>query len=94
MVSESGTSGLCPAEFNLGAAYYHGEGVVQDYGQAVFWYQKAAEQGDAKAQTALGVAYITGRGVTKSRDNALIWIQKAADQGDVTAQKILPALKK
>jgi TPR repeat protein len=28
--------------------------VLKDYKQAVYWYQKAADQGDAKAQSNLG----------------------------------------
>jgi len=40
--------------------YYTGDGVIQDYTQAVFWYRKAAEQGNVLAQFALGVMYETG----------------------------------
>ena len=29
----------------LGDCYYKGQGVPQDYAQAVSWYRKAAEQG-------------------------------------------------
>jgi len=35
--------------------YDKGEGVPQDYQQAVFWYRKAAEAGDTGAQSNLGV---------------------------------------
>ena len=31
--------------------YDNGQGVPQDYKQAVKWYTKAAEQGDADAQS-------------------------------------------
>ena len=43
--------------------YANGQGVRQDYTQAVQWFRKAAEQGDAKAQYNLGVAYDNGHGV-------------------------------
>jgi TPR repeat protein len=33
-----------------GVKYTFGKGVLKDYKQAVYWYQKAADQGDAKAQ--------------------------------------------
>jgi TPR repeat protein len=33
------------AQFELGLMYRYGEGVPQDYKQAVYWYTKAAEQG-------------------------------------------------
>ena len=32
----------------------HGKGVPQDYKEAVKWYQKAAEQGNAQGQVYLG----------------------------------------
>ena len=35
--------------------YYNGEGVPQDYQEAVSWFRLAAEQGDASAQFNLGV---------------------------------------
>ena len=41
------------AQFNLGTTYSRGKGVAQDDEQAVFWYQKAAEQGHVDAQKAL-----------------------------------------
>ena len=36
-----------PAQYNLSGMYENGEGVPQDYKQAVHWYTKSAEQGDA-----------------------------------------------
>ena len=38
------------AQFNLGMFYAKGRGVTQDDKEAVKWYRKAAEQGDADAQ--------------------------------------------
>ena len=40
------------AQLNLGNGYYFGNGVEKDLKQAVYWYQKAADQGyeDAKAK--------------------------------------------
>ena len=58
----------------------------KDYKQAVEWYQKAANQGDAKAQCYLGWMYHNGRGVTQNYNKAMEWYQKAANQGDATAQ--------
>ena len=36
----------------------NGEGVEQDFKEAVKWYQKAAEQGFAGAQYNLGAMYV------------------------------------
>jgi TPR repeat protein len=49
--------------YNLGIAYTFGKGVLKDYKQAVYWYQKVADQGDAEAQSILGVMYANGKGV-------------------------------
>ncbi|MFQ5329466.1 MAG: hypothetical protein ACE5D4_05690 [Thermodesulfobacteriota bacterium] len=37
--------------------YEKGEGIVRDYGEAVKWFRKAAEQGNALAQHNLWVMY-------------------------------------
>ncbi|MDO9795484.1 SEL1-like repeat protein, partial [Glaesserella parasuis] len=42
---ELAEQGYSAAQFNLGNMYSQGQGVRQDYHQAVKWYQKAAEQG-------------------------------------------------
>jgi len=36
------------AQYNLGVMYAKGQGVTQDNVQAVAWYRKAAEQGEAR----------------------------------------------
>jgi TPR repeat protein len=66
------------AQFNLGVKYTFGKGVLKDYKQAVYWYQKAADQGDAKAQSNLGTMYAFGKGVLKDYKQAVYWYQKAA----------------
>lgn len=50
---EAAEQGDAEAQYNLGLCYYNGEGVQQDYTQAVHWWRKAAEQGNARAQEAL-----------------------------------------
>ena len=44
------------AQYNLGKRYYHGDGVEQDYEQAVYWLQKAAEQGHVEAKAQLNAS--------------------------------------
>lgn len=39
-----GRTGNAAAQFNLGVMYENGQGVRQDYVQAVQWYRKASEQ--------------------------------------------------
>ena len=60
--------------------------VPEDYVEAVKWYRKAAEQGDADAQSNLGYMYYKGQGVPQDYAEAVKWIRKAAEQGHADAQ--------
>src|SRR5271155_3469828 len=52
--------GDATSQNNLGAIYDKGNGVAQDYVEAVKWYRKAADQGFAQAQANLGLCTSTG----------------------------------
>jgi len=73
----------------LGYKYYSGKGVVKNYVEAVKWFCKAAEQGNADAQNNLGVCYALGHGVEQSQIEAVKWYRKAAEQGNADAQNYL-----
>ena len=83
---QAAEQGNADAQFNLGVMYDTGQGVRQDYAQAVQWYRKAAEQGLADAQYNLGVMYKEGRGVRQDDAQAVQWYRKAAEQGHAKAQ--------
>jgi hypothetical protein len=51
---KSAEQGDAFAQNNLGDCYRKGQGIQQDYTQAVYWYMKSAEQGNALAQNNLG----------------------------------------
>ena len=89
LIRRSAEQGYADAQFNLGLAYYRGEGVSQDYTQAVSWYRKAAEQGVAAAQYNLGVCYYKGEGVSQDYVQAVSWWCKAAEQGHSLAIEYL-----
>jgi TPR repeat protein len=61
----------------------------KDYAQALSWFRKAADQGDAIAQFMVGDMYDDGIGVTPDYGQALSWYRKAADQGYAGAQNNL-----
>ncbi|EET45191.1 Sel1 repeat protein [Neisseria sicca ATCC 29256] len=61
--------------------YEKGQGVRQDDKQAVYWYRKAAEQGNAKAQYNLGLMYANGKGARQNLVIAKEWFGKACDNG-------------
>ena len=55
----SAEQGDAAAQASLGFMYRNGEGVPQDYGEALRWYRLAADQGHASAQVSLGSILIT-----------------------------------
>src|SRR5260221_345140 len=65
--------------------------MAKDDGEAVKWWHKAADQGDAEAQHSLARCYIKGEGVVKNNIEAVKWLRKAADQGHAGAQQYLGA---
>nr|WP_271873207.1 tetratricopeptide repeat protein [Rubripirellula sp.] len=79
-------SGDATAQFNLGKMYESGQGVPQDYADAMKWYRLAADQGYAKAQINIGVMYDNGQGVPQDYAEAMKWYRLAADQGFAAAQ--------
>ena len=67
--------------------YDNGQGVVQDYAEAVKWYRLAAQQGVADAQFNLGLSYAKGEGVAQNDIKAHLWFNLAAVSGDQNAVK-------
>lgn len=58
-------AGEALALFHLGRCYYEGVGVVQDFKQAMQWFEGAAVMGDVRAQSILGVMLYRGQGVAQ-----------------------------
>ncbi len=83
---QAAESGAPEAQYNLGYCYFYGNGVAQDYREAVKWYRLAAEQGYANAQFNLGYSYAHGEGVTQDYREAVKWYRLAAEQGIAEAQ--------
>jgi uncharacterized protein len=65
--------------------YSNGHSVAQDYVIAMFWYRKAAEQGEAAAQFSLGQMYSDGHGVPQDYVQAYMWYYLAAVYRDFNA---------
>lgn len=68
--------------YEKGLDYYNQE----NFEEAVNWYRKAAEQGNAQAQFELADCYRKGEGVSEDDVEAVKWYRKAAEQGDSDAQ--------
>ena len=82
------------AQYNLGVFYRQGrQGVEQDFKEAVKWYQKAADQGNAIGQYYLAVMYESGEGVKQDYATAYAFLNIAATNGLQEARKNLPPNK-
>lgn len=70
------------AQFKLGELYAKGQGVVQDYKKAVYWYQRDANHGGISTQYILGTIYQKEKDYKK----AFEWYEKAANHDYEMAQ--------
>lgn len=83
IVAESGNA---DAQVNVGAMYANGEGVEQNFDEALKWLRLSAEQGNAAAQNRLGAMYDDGQGVAQNFEEAAKWYRRSAEQGNTGAQ--------
>ncbi|MDE9430804.1 tetratricopeptide repeat protein [Xenorhabdus bovienii] len=81
--------GDAKSQTDLGAMYFHGQGVKQDYQLAKSWFEKAAQQNSAEAENYLGVMYMTGKGTPENIQTAIEWFEKSANQNFAKAQNNL-----
>ena len=68
-------------QYELAKLYAEGEGVEQNWVEAVKWYRKAAEQGHDGAQFKVGLSYQNGKGVPQSDTEAYVWLNISAGNG-------------
>lgn len=80
------------AQFFLAKRLQKGQGVVQNFQQAIQWYTIAARQNIAPAQLNLAMMYIRGEGVAPNAQQARYWLEKAAKLGDNRASYTLAML--
>jgi len=71
---------------NVGVRYLLGRGVKQDDEKAFYYFNKAANQGDALAQNEVAYLHAAGKGTPRNSEQAFQWYKKAADQGLASAQ--------
>jgi len=86
-VIASAQEGDADKQLRLGNRYFKGnKGCDQNYERAAEWFQKAAEQGHAKAQMNVAFCFKKGKGVNQDPAKAFEWYKKAANQGLADAQ--------
>jgi GAF domain/Sel1 repeat len=82
-------TGAVTAQYEMGLRYADGEGVLQNYHDAMTWFAKASDAGNAKAQWKLALGYLKGIGVPRDVRQAVVWLKRAANNGDTRAQRAL-----
>ena len=80
------------AQYEMALRYADGEGVPQNYQDAMAWFAKAAANGNDNAQWKLGLGYTKGIGVPHDERKAMVWFKRAANHGDIRAQSALSDL--
>lgn len=75
---EKAAKGDAIAQYQVGLAYYDGQGTSRDLLQATIWWKKSADQGNIDAIYNLGVCYANGQGVEQDDAKALEFFHKAA----------------
>lgn len=91
---KAAVQGYIPAQRSLGDTYRNGFLAREDLDEAMYWYLKAAEQGDAESQNSYGEVYSTthlpGTALTDESfewaEEEAKWFRKAAAQGNAKAQ--------
>jgi GAF domain/Sel1 repeat len=80
------------AQYEMALRYADGDGVPQNYRDAMAWFSKAAANGNDKAEWKLGLGYIKGIGVPHDERKAVVWFKRAANYGNIRAQSALSDL--
>lgn len=90
-MTEQAEAGKIREQMNL-ALYYAEVKGGDDLLKSLYWYQKAAAQGDINAKGMLGLFYLNGMANIQDIDLALKYFTEAAEAGDLDSQLILAAI--
>ena len=83
------------SQYELGVAFYTGEGVPEDEEEAVRLFRLAANQNHPAACYLLGDCLLDGIGVQRDRGMALEWLVKSAELGHRGARsRVMAVLEK
>jgi len=80
-------------DWKLGFTYGKGSFQPKDYAKAIYWYQKAASEGNLISFGELGEMYEKGMGVPVDMDKAFDWYTRGAAKGDWKSKKALKRLE-
>ncbi len=74
------------AQYNLGAMYEAGKGVVKNLEQANYWYKLSAQNGNHNAQFNFANNLYNGKGIAKNNAEAFKYFKLSASQGNLKSQ--------
>ncbi len=80
------------AQLQVAERYESGDGVPQDFTQAMTWYNKAAAQNHPTAYYHLGRVYLRGLGVPADAEHARSLLEKAKGLGSKAAERLLTSM--
>jgi TPR repeat protein len=79
----------CPAAYTyLGAIYYYGLEVQQNYRKAYAWFNKAAAYDCIYAHAFLGEIYLQGLGTKKDIIKAIIYFRVASEHHEYSRERL------
>ncbi|KAI8086773.1 uncharacterized protein BX664DRAFT_299658 [Halteromyces radiatus] len=82
LLHQAAQGGYVPSQVQLGHCYEHGQWVTMDDALSIYWYARAAEQGNPEGCLALSGWYLTGsttQGILRASDReAYLWARRAA----------------
>ena len=90
-LAKKAAAGRANAQYEIGARFAEGIGVIANPAQGYEWLRRAAEQGDIRAQRRVGDMLLNGIGVAANPTQGLEWLTRAARAGDLQAQMDLGA---
>lgn len=85
-VSPAAATGTVSREAALADNYFAGRSAPRDLKMAAYWYEKAAEHGDPRAENQIGYFYQAGIGVPQDPVRAFHWYQLSAASGLINAK--------
>ena len=88
------TQGISVSQYNTGVNYSIGRGISKDLEKAVYWYQRAHEQGHSKAPFNIAIIYSDGISLKPNPKLALEYFLIAEERNNLAAKKFLDKLRK
>ena len=87
------TQGVSVSQYNTGVNYSIGRGIGKDIEKAVYWYQRAHEQGHSKAPFNIAIIYTDGVNLESNPKLGLKYFLLAEKRNNSEAKEFLDKLR-